>query len=138
MSDRFFGLGAAAVAGMTMFDTGGRRSGRTSRMVATVKPGDFILVSDQRGAGHIRSLLRDAGKSGVEVITANPTPNGLYDARSRCKGGSLYPDHTWIFDFFMGQLKEGHVVLEQLCIAPPGPDPDRLSHVFRDGRVQWP
>lgn len=78
-----YGWADAMEMAVAIFDQGARRSGRTSRLIATVQPGDRILTTERRQADMLRAELKRAGKPTVEVIVCPPSGPQLHEFRHR-------------------------------------------------------
>lgn len=52
-----YGIGAAALAGLRVYEDAARGSGRTARMLATLTDGCTVFVGIRREAGRLRRLI---------------------------------------------------------------------------------
>lgn len=105
-----YGFGAAAQAGLRMFEQCARQSGRTMRMIERVKDGDQIVVLLEREAKRLRSLLPEAKKPGVVVIVINEHMD--VEGRVRRPAGRTFFDHEWQRMFFERAIQRAARELE--------------------------
>jgi FAD/FMN-containing dehydrogenase len=99
-----FGIGSAITAVVDSYFQGARRTGRTTRLLASVKAGDRIVTVDENQARLLRGLL---GKDRRDVtVLVLPVKDPLRFGTARSKGKTVF-DHTWIEELY--RLESGQV-----------------------------
>lgn len=141
MSDPY-GIGPALRTAMQLLEKHSRGTGRTSRMLAMVKPGDQIVVPSVPLARWMESKLAERGLRDVKVIVSNPkdnpfervpTPSGVNTA--------THFEHTWITEFFTQQLDLAMSMFDYIqrntTKALPG-DPPKPEYRYDPGWLDRP
>jgi len=98
-----FGFAAAGLAGLNMFETTMRGSGRTSRMIERLTDNDQLIVATPKERERIERLLRKAGKSKVRVYAVEPTAHPLRYVGT-APAGRTYYEHTWVYAYFTASI----------------------------------
>ena len=80
-----------------------RRTGRTTKLVATVQSGDRVVCANEAEARHLREELRRVDKVGVQVVVAAADYPKLLGF-SRSEGRTVF-DHSWLEDFYTAEIK---------------------------------
>lgn len=99
-----YGFGSAAMTGLRLFEMSGRRSGRTTRMVALADDNDVIVCSNSAEARRVEQLLRARGKK-TRVTFCEPNLSALADIKPAADGRCV-PDHSWVYEYFCRQIKD--------------------------------
>ncbi len=131
-----YGFGAAASAGLRMFDGACRATGRTSRLIERVTDEDQIVCPTSQIAEHVRRLLHHAKKkTRVIVSPVNEVP--MHHAGT-APHGRTYFEHTWVQAHFERALSGAAADLRTFSIAmsktwPDAPD----SKTPEQMRAEW-
>lgn len=106
MTQDLYGLDLALDLAMELFERGSRRSGRTERMIAMVKPGDRVITATAEEAQRLRRLLRDRGVENVDVVAGQPAGAALpHQARLASARRPTVADHAWVYARFQAVLE---------------------------------
>jgi len=91
----FFGI-SAAIRGVTqIYFRGAQRSGRTTALLSSLKPGDVVVFSTADQARHFLQLCRDRNITGVKALSVPPgQPERVFE-RSTAEGRLIW-DHDWL------------------------------------------
>jgi hypothetical protein len=93
-----FGIGPAVSAALSLVFGAQRQTGRTTRLIESVKDGDRIITGSQNEARQMGRLLKQRGVNvSVEVIDPY-NPHGLYELHT-AQGRTIF-DHTWVEMFY--------------------------------------
>lgn len=93
-----FGIGNSVVDAATAAFITARKTGRTTRLVASAKNGDRIVFTNQKEANRVNRLCDDRGVN-VECIVLHPRqPERLFD-RGRSDGRTIF-DHSWVEEYY--------------------------------------
>lgn len=116
MSDPTAPFEGALTTALQMFERGARQSGRTSAMIAQLKPGHVVVTSTQEHARHLKHRMQGLGVQGVKVVVADPKhhlPNHpeLMSARR-----ATTADHEWVYRRFMLAIeREAKQIREEIA-----------------------
>lgn len=125
MADPFGFLPALEMA-LHAFDAGARGTGRTTRILAVVKPGDQVVVPSNAISRHYEANLRHAGIQNVRVIVHNPATEHVLARVGTVPQGQTYFDHTWWQLWLQHQLHhlENEAIKIIRATSKVLPDPD--------------
>lgn len=108
----FFGIGAAILAGARIYQQAARCSGRTTRMVESVKAGDRIVFASRREANRVASLLRER-QVAVQIDVVDPKrPEGVLDRKPA--DGRIIFDHSWIEQYYEAAIERASAGIDEL------------------------
>lgn len=117
------GLSAAMNMAFQIFEQGSRRSGRTERMLAAVRDGDWIVTSVAAEARRIECRLKELGREKVRVIVSQPRTYGLRWEQGPNARGFVHFDHEFLTDYWRAKLDAAEVELDNLqakiSLGPP-------------------
>lgn len=95
-----FGIGAAMKAMAGVYFMAGRRSGRTTSLLESLKSGDRVIFSERRQAQIFERLCKERGIE-VECVTVPlDRANILEELGSSPEDGRTIFDHTWVEGFY--------------------------------------
>lgn len=126
-----FGIGAATSSMLAMYFETGRRTGRTSSLVESVKDGDRLIFTTEREARRVKTLCKERGVD-IEIAVCDPAqPDGLL-IRPPARGRTMF-DHTWVEQFYMNKVTRATAdidYLEKVMSREPdrGEEPNRSVH----------
>lgn len=128
-----YGVSAACLTGLHIYESAARRSGRTEMMLASLKDGDTVICGSPQEANRIDRLCRDR-KLKVRVTAHPETARGC--------AGRIIPDHTFVQRLFEDAIKDAVRHLEHICnweiTNPPGYPPMGLYPVADIARAIGP
>lgn len=133
-----YGFGAAARAGLQMFEQCARQSGRTMRLIERVTENDQIVVMTQQEANRINALLREAGKPNTRVVVCSARDLSKLFA-GRPPSGRTFYDHEWQRRWFEDALREAEHELEtcQARTSKSWPEAPRQEEPMRARFEDW-
>lgn len=100
-----FGIGAGVMGAVNVYLTCGRRSGRTTSLIESVKDGDRIIFAEPGEADRVRRLIKERGID-VECIVVNPgDPIGIPRLSTSPDDGRTILDHTWVERYYEAGIK---------------------------------
>jgi hypothetical protein len=98
-----FGIGAGLVGASHIYFQSGRRTGRTTSLVESLKDGDRVVCAGRREAMHLDILCRERGLK-VECIVIDPSrPREIFQ-RSTSEGRTLF-DHSWVEQYYLNAIE---------------------------------
>lgn len=118
-----YGIPEALRIALRTFEFGARRSGRTQRMLATLKPGD-VVVTIGAEAHRLRDLARDLGLQDVRFVSVDPERLDM----SRLDGVGaqrIQFDHEWLRRYFEGAVNHSVHWLHKVAEAYGGRQRER-------------
>jgi hypothetical protein len=119
-----FGISSAVTAVVDSYFQGARRTGRTTRLLASVKAGDRIVTVDEKQARLLRGLL-GTDRRDVTVMVL-PVRDLDLSGIAHSEGKTVL-DHTWVEQFYKCQLSQAENSLSRIedrlsCTKIAGPD----------------
>jgi hypothetical protein len=99
-----FGIGVAVKGATEVYFRSGRRTGRTTAFVESLKDGDRIGCLDSRSADELRRRTRERGLQ-VEVIVLEPKNAGTIFQRGTSTGRTLF-DHSWVEQYYREAIEQ--------------------------------
>lgn len=100
-----YGIGAAVKAVTEVYFQSARRTGRTTALVKTLKPGDVVVCMDENHERHLGMILRERQVEGVKIIIADPRrsfdPLNFYPQT----GHRLFFDHTFVEEKYRAAIE---------------------------------
>lgn len=100
-----FGIGAGVIGAVSVYFISGRRSGRTTSLVESVKDGDRIIFAEPREADRVRRLIKERGID-VECIVVSPEdPIGITQLSTSPDDGRTILDHAWVERYYEAGIK---------------------------------
>lgn len=131
-----YGIGAAALAGIRLYDQASRGGGRTHRMVMALSERSMVVVATEKDRRNIESLIKRVRPelTDVRFMVVEPQPRSIQAVMAH--GRPVTFDHEWIRHFFEGRLKDTQVLLEELGAVEWAPElpPDTVVPVSRNWR----
>lgn len=123
MSD-FFGIGATMKALVSIYTASARASGRTTRLVQALRPGDRVICQNKEQMRHLERRLREAGFAREDVtLVVMPAKDYRQIYERKPSSGRTYFDHGWVEEFYRDQINEcAHTIYEwetRLSDKPP-------------------
>jgi len=112
IADDFFGIGTALKSMYRLYFGTARMSGRTTRLVESLKSGDRVIVSDIRQGKYLERMCRERG---VEIRWARIDPKAvdrLYSLGTS-EGPTIF-DHVWIEEYYQHQLNCASATLNEV------------------------
>ena len=109
----FFGIGQALKAVLLAFFAGSRRSGRSTRLVASLKPGDRVIVRNASEKRIYEDRLKELEIEGVAIQVVEPGNfHGIF--KTAPSVGRTILDHSWIEEFYILEFER---IEQQLAAA---------------------
>lgn len=99
----FFGIGPALQGVVRSYFLGGRRSGRTTRLVDSLQDGDRVVFIDSRQADRFKRLCKEQDKEVVCIVIDPKNTHAIFD-RGPSQGRTIF-DHTWVEQFYVHRLE---------------------------------
>jgi hypothetical protein len=106
-----FGIGSAITAVVDSYFHGARSTGRTTRLLESLKAGDRIVTLDEPQARVLRSLLTRR-KLAVSVLVL-PVRDPILPGIARSEGKTVF-DHTWVEEFYRLELRRANSSLRYI------------------------
>jgi hypothetical protein len=133
-----FNYGITIKAFMSGLFHGLRRTGRTTRLLETMKDGDVLIVSNRFGLNYDNLLKHQAKKLGknINVIGIEATERGLYDIFDLpSRRGKRFPantnffyDHVFLEDYYGSVILRADELLDKTQ--------DSLSEIWCENKTQ--
>lgn len=108
MSD-IYGIDVGVKASLNIFFQSGRATGRTSRMISMLKPGDVVVFENANECNRVRNLIKIAGMEGVYCEVYDPENPLRYTCQGTC-----YFDHSLIEKFYRDAIKQAERDIENV------------------------
>lgn len=110
MSD-IFGIGNAIKTALGMYRVMARRTGRTTNLINSLKPGDRVVVTNSAEKKRLESLCRERGLGDVCFTVCDPTkPENLFN-KPPSKGRTIF-DHTWVEEFYQNAVERAETSID--------------------------
>lgn len=118
------GIGAAMAGMLGTYQSAARRSGRTTRMINSLKNGDRVVFMTEREAKRVTRLCADRGIS-VDAIVGDPARPYTIMGSGRSSGKTVF-DHSFIEQFYLEAIKSAQKHIDGMelalsCNEPPVP-----------------
>jgi len=108
-----FGIGAAFQAMARIYHHSGRRSGRTTSLVESVKDGDRIVFADPREAERVKRLCRDRGVTVACIVIDPRYSERLIGDHAPSDGRTIF-DHSWVEQFYLVAIEQAAIDIDHL------------------------
>ncbi|MEO8299949.1 MAG: hypothetical protein ABI574_19325 [Burkholderiales bacterium] len=119
----YFGIGAAMRSLAQIYAQSARRSGRTTRLVESLKDGDRVVFVNVRQADLVRSMCHKRGVD-VECIVMSPgRPHDLLMLRPS-RRRTIF-DHGWVEDYYLKRIEGALGEIDDLQERLSGPAEER-------------
>lgn len=124
------GLAAAMNMALHTFEQSSRRSGRTARLLASVRDNDVIVTWGEPERARLKRQLRELGKPEVEVVVLDPKKDPLYRQGTNPSGATIF-DHGWIFQHYQHRLTQiaSDIDIWQAAMSKEPPPPYEPSEM---------
>lgn len=133
----FFGIGNAVKAAAQVYFNCACRTGRTTALIKSLKPGDRVYFSNYEMSHWFKRRLKADGVEGVECEVWNDHAVKL----NRAKGRAIF-DHTLIEDLYKKAIDDKAKLIKRIeddfsgvqCVIGVDHQPERFSfeiHKFR-------
>jgi hypothetical protein len=99
-----FGIGNGLRGATRIYFQSGRRTGRTTSLIDSLKGGERVICSEPRDAERIRRACRERDIR-VDVIVQNPTRLHALADLPKSEGRTLF-DHSWVESFYMRAFEQ--------------------------------
>ena len=93
-----FGIGPAVSAALSLVFGAQRQTGRTTRLIESVKDGDRIIAASGHAARHMAALLKQRGVN-VSIEVIDPLNQYKLYKLGTAQGRTIF-DHTWVEIFY--------------------------------------
>lgn len=115
-----FGIGAAVAGAAEVYFRSARQSGRTTAMLAGLKPGDRVVCLTVDYARELERHAKSLGITGV-IFTAVPVnaPRELFN-RQTSEGRTMF-EHMWLEEYYRARIKDGWEIIDHLERQTSGP-----------------
>lgn len=91
-----FGIGSAVKAAAEIYFNCARRTGRTTALIKTLKPGDRVYFASHDMSQWFKRRLREHGVEGVECVVWSKHCREM----KRCNGRAIF-DHTLVEKIYL-------------------------------------
>jgi len=116
-----FGIGAAMLAAVGMYQQSARKTGRTTSLIESLKDGDRVIFADQRQADLFDLHVRERGIK-VECRVVDPKRAGRAMEFGTAEGRTLF-DHVWVEQLYIHRIQGAGQELDELQQALTGEGP---------------
>lgn len=100
----FFGIGAAVQGAARIYFRSACRSGRTTYLINSLKPGDRVIFKNHQEMNRVRNLCKERGVQEISfVVTPPKDPSRIFN-RGTPQGRVIF-DHSWLEDYYNLQLE---------------------------------
>lgn len=99
-----YGIGAAALGAYRAVLVALRGTGRTQRLLESVKEGDTVIFRTHHEAHSFTRMARELWSKKIYYQVVPTTPEGLNQIL--CPRGNLHFDHTWVEAYYEDVLQE--------------------------------
>ncbi len=96
-----YGIGAAALGGFRIAMAAQRRSGRTTDMLDSLKPGDRVVFLNERERQRVTALAKERGID-LDGIVCEP---GNWPIERGTPKGRLIFDHSWVEAYYADTIQ---------------------------------
>lgn len=109
-----FGIGSAISGACNTACIAGRRSGRTTSLVESLKNGDRVVFLSEREGRRVQSLCAERDVK-IEIIVTDPRSLDRLTARppSRDDGRTIF-DHGWVEQFYKIAIEQASSDIDRL------------------------
>lgn len=98
-----FGIGPGVLGAVNIYFQSARRTGRTTALLESLKPGDRIVFAESKHADLMRRMLKERDLD-VECIVIPPNiPEKLFE-HPTSQGRTIF-DHCWLEQFYLSNLE---------------------------------
>lgn len=108
-----FGIGAAVSGAAECIFMAGRRTGRTTQLIESVKDGDRIIFSNPKEAERVRRLVLERGVE-VECVTVPIGDLDLSRLGPSPGDGRTILDHSWVEEFYRQQISGARRSIDEI------------------------
>lgn len=108
-----FGIGSAVKAAAEIYFNCARRTGRTTALIKTLKPGDRVYFASHDMSQWFKRRLREHGVEGVECEVWNMHRIEQNDKHQRCNGRAIL-DHTLIEALYLQAIDDKSKFIKQI------------------------
>jgi hypothetical protein len=123
-----YNIGPTLQASLSMYTEHARQTGRTTRLIDSLKEGDRVVCLNARESERIRRLIQERGLKGVEMVTNHPDEAGELLGRLPTPQGLTLFEHTWVEEYFRRELEKASSRLRELQNALSGyGEPHRIT-----------
>jgi hypothetical protein len=98
-----FGIGAAVLGSVNTYFQSARRTGRTTALLESLKPGDRIICATSKEADILRRMIRERNLDVRCIVVPPSVPDKLFE-HSMSQGRTIF-DHTWLEQYYLARLK---------------------------------
>jgi hypothetical protein len=101
-----FGIGSGVHGAAAVYMCSARRTGRTTSLLESLKPGDRVCYSTQEAARELERRIRERRLEGVTVIVRDPqrAPD-IFTRSGPSKGRTLF-DHSWVEQYYLRAIEQ--------------------------------
>jgi hypothetical protein len=116
-----FGIGAAIQGSVRCVLIAGRRSGRTTSLVESLKDGDRVIFLDPREASRVKKLCLERGVKIESLVTELCEPDSLLQCGTG-QGRTLF-DHAWVEQYYLKAIERAQAEIDfvQQALSGYGP-----------------
>lgn len=114
----FFGIGAAVKGVTEIYFKASRQTGRTYRLLQSLKDGDRVYFATASEARHFENLCKCNGRD-IECVVIPTTDPGQVFQRGTTQGRAVF-DHGWVEQFYREQLDNIERDIKRLEIETGG------------------
>lgn len=97
----FFGIGSALLTSLETYTHTARQTGRTTRLINSLKDGDRVLVGSDTEQRRLKDLVKRRGLNvEIRLARADRLPAGAVENGTRMSAGRTYFEHTLVEQFY--------------------------------------
>lgn len=95
----FFGIGNAIKGCIEIYRSVSHHTGRTTRMIYSLRPGDMVVFTNNREADRVARLCEERGVKDICFVVCDPKyPGKLFNYGTQ-QGRCIF-DHSWVEDYY--------------------------------------
>lgn len=100
-----FGIGSGVLGCAAVYMTSCRRTGRTTSLLESLKPGDRVCCARSEHARDLESRLRQRRLEGVTVIVLDPQrAHEIFERSGPSERRTLF-DHSWVEQYYLRAIE---------------------------------
>lgn len=115
----FFGIEAAIRGVVRVYFQSARATGRTTRLVNSLKPGDQVIFRNSQEAEYMNHMCKKRNIKGVAFKIVPPQNQyNLFELNT--PSGRTYFDHSWLEEFYTRRIEDIGKEVAELEIQASG------------------
>ncbi len=107
-----YGIGTAIKAAVGFYTVIARRTGRTTTMVNSLKPGDRVIFFNYKDTIIVKTMCRTKGIVDIKFEVHDPRSHEIF-AHGPSRGRTIF-DHRWVEEYYLGIINDAVKRLDNL------------------------